>query len=162
MDSARVKFESIDESTQRQAQELERKLHAAGGKRVTLQMEGQLAELFERIAGVISQVGGFAYGGLAAELSPEQAGRILGISRPLVVRRMDDGRLPFTYVGAHRRCKLEDVLRLKAQEDEQAEALRELGEGTGQRVEVNKALASAGRGFPVGIAGPRRRAFGGA
>jgi hypothetical protein len=32
----------------------------------------------------------------------------------------------------------------------------------GQRVEVNKALASAGRGFPVGIAGPRRRAFGGA
>jgi excisionase family DNA binding protein len=129
MGSARVRFESIDESTQRQAQGLARKLHAAGGKRVTVQMEGQLAELFERIAGVIAEVGGIAYGGLAAELSPEQAGRILGISRPLVVRRMDDGRLPFTYVGAHRRCSLEDVLRLKVQEEKQAEALRELGEG---------------------------------
>jgi excisionase family DNA binding protein len=129
MGSARVKFESIDEATQRQAQELVRKLHAAGGKRVTLQMEGRLAELLEGIAGVIAEVGGLAYGGLSTELSPEQAGRILGISRPLVVRRMDDGRLPFTYVGAHRRCNLEDVLRLKAQEEQQADALRELGEG---------------------------------
>ena len=129
MASARVNFESIDESTQRQAQEFVHKLHAAGGKRVTVQMEGQLAELFERIASVIAEVGGFAYGGLSAELSPEQAGRILGISRPLVVRRMDDGRLPFTYVGAHRRCNLEDVLRLKAREEKQADALRELGEG---------------------------------
>jgi excisionase family DNA binding protein len=129
MASARVNFESIDKSTQRQAQELVRKLHAAGGKRVTVAMEGQLAELFERIAGVIAEVGGFAYGGLSAELSPEQAGRILGISRPLVVRRMDDGRLPFIYVGAHRRCNLEDVLRLKAREEKQADALRELGEG---------------------------------
>jgi excisionase family DNA binding protein len=129
MGSARVRFESINESTQRQAQGLARKLRAAGGKRLTVQMEGQLAELFERIAGVIAEVDGLAYGGLAAELSPEQAGRILGISRPLVVRRMDDGRLPFTYVGAHRRCNLEDVLRLKVQEEKQAEALRELGEG---------------------------------
>jgi excisionase family DNA binding protein len=129
MGSARVRFESIDESTQRQAQALARKLRAAGGKRLTVQMEGQLAELFERIAGVIAEVDGLAYGGLAAELSPEQAGRILGISRPLVVRRMDDGRLPFTYVGAHRRCNLEDVLRLKVREEKQAEALRELGEG---------------------------------
>jgi excisionase family DNA binding protein len=129
MGSARVRFESIDESTQRQAQGLARKLRAAGGKRLTVQMEGQLAELFERIAGVIAEVDGLAYGGLAAELSPEQAGRILGISRPLVVRRMDDGRLPFTYVGAHRRCNFEDVLRLKVQEEKQAEALRELGEG---------------------------------
>jgi Fe2+ transport system protein FeoA len=40
--------------------------------------------------------------------------------------------------------------------------LKTLGMTAGQRVEVNKALASAGRGFPVGIAGPRRRAFGGA
>jgi hypothetical protein len=37
----------------------------------------------------------------------------------------------------------------------------DIGE-TGQRVEVNKVSAAAGRGFPAGIAGPRRRAFGGA
>lgn len=63
---------------------------------------------------------------LSAELTPEQAGEMLGISRPLVVRRMEDGRLPFRYEGAHRRCKLEDVLKLKVIEDRQTESLREL------------------------------------
>jgi hypothetical protein len=32
----------------------------------------------------------------------------------------------------------------------------------GQRVEVNATLAAAGREYPAGIAGPRRRACGGA
>lgn len=62
------------------------------------------------------------------ELSPEQAGKILGISRPLVVRKMDAGKLPFHYVGAHRRCKLSDVLALKEEEDRRNQALRELVE----------------------------------
>jgi hypothetical protein len=36
---------------------------------------------------------------------------------------MDDGRLPFRYEGKHRRCKLEDVVMLKAAEDKQRAAL---------------------------------------
>jgi len=42
------------------------------------------------------------------ELSPNDAADILGISRPLVVHRMDGGDLPFRYVGKHRRTKLKD------------------------------------------------------
>jgi excisionase family DNA binding protein len=64
------------------------------------------------------------------ELSPEQAAAILGMSRPLVVRRMDIGRLPFRYVGAHRRCRLSDVLRLQREEREQREALERLAAET--------------------------------
>jgi excisionase family DNA binding protein len=64
------------------------------------------------------------------ELSPEQAAVILGISRPLVVRRMDDGRLPFRYVGAHRRCRLSDVLALQRQAQAQQEALDRLAGDT--------------------------------
>jgi hypothetical protein len=48
------------------------------------------------------------------ELSPTEASAILGISRPLVVHRMDVGDLPFRYVGKHRRALLKDVLALKA------------------------------------------------
>lgn len=47
------------------------------------------------------------------ELSPTEASAILGISRPLVVLRMDRGDLPFRYVGKHRRALLKDVLTLK-------------------------------------------------
>jgi hypothetical protein len=48
------------------------------------------------------------------ELSPTEISLILGISRPLVVLRMDRGDLPFRYVGKHRRALLNDVLALKA------------------------------------------------
>jgi excisionase family DNA binding protein len=64
------------------------------------------------------------------ELSPEQAATILGISRPLVVRRMDSGRLPFRYVGAHRRCRLSNVLKLRREEEGQREALDRLASDT--------------------------------
>src|SRR6516165_3718226 len=43
-----------------------------------------------------------------------------------------------------------------------SEAGQELAKESGQRVEVNTALAAAGRECPAGIAGPRRRACGGA
>ena len=52
-----------------------------------------------------------------AEVTPNEAATILGISRPLVVHRMDIGDLPFRYVGKHRRARLTDVLALKAKLD---------------------------------------------
>lgn len=61
-----------------------------------------------------------------AEISPEDAATILGISRPLVRRRMDVGDLPFRRVGAHRRVRLSDVLALKRREAPIRTALEEL------------------------------------
>lgn len=60
------------------------------------------------------------------ELSPTEASTILGISRPLVVHRMDIGELPFRYVGKHRRSSLKDVLALKAKLDVQRNAMEAL------------------------------------
>lgn len=60
------------------------------------------------------------------ELSPTEASAILGISRPLVVHRMEIGDLPFRYVGKHRRASLKDVLALKAQIDIQRKAMEDL------------------------------------
>ena len=56
------------------------------------------------------------------ELSPNDAASILGVSRPLVVHRMDVGDLPFRYVGKHRRAKLKDVLASRAKIDAQRAA----------------------------------------
>lgn len=60
------------------------------------------------------------------ELSPTEASTVLGISRPLVVHRMDIGDLPFRYVGKHRRAALKDVLALKAKLDVQRSAMEAL------------------------------------
>lgn len=64
------------------------------------------------------------------ELSPTEASAILGISRPVVVLRMDRGDLPFRYVGKHRRALLRDVLALKARLDARQKALDELAGDT--------------------------------
>ena len=65
-----------------------------------------------------------------AEMTPEEAAKVLGVSRPLVYQRMDDGRLPFRMVGSHRRIQLRDVLALKLSEERRKAAARELAEDT--------------------------------
>jgi hypothetical protein len=62
------------------------------------------------------------------ELSPNDAAKILGVSRPLVVHRMEIGDLPFRYVGKHRRTRLKDVLALKTRIDAQQAAMEALAE----------------------------------
>lgn len=64
------------------------------------------------------------------ELSPTDASTILGMSRPMVVLRMDRGDLPFRYVGKHRRALLKDVLALKAELDVQRKAMKDLAADT--------------------------------
>lgn len=64
------------------------------------------------------------------ELSPTEASAVLGISRPLVVLRMDRGELPFRYVGKHRRALLKDVLVLKAKLDTRQRTLDALADDT--------------------------------
>ena len=56
------------------------------------------------------------------EVTPNEAASILGLSRPLVVHRMEVGDLPFRYVGKHRRALLRDVLALKGKLDLQRDA----------------------------------------
>ncbi|MFP3547255.1 DNA-binding protein [Rhizobium sp. SIMBA_035] len=64
------------------------------------------------------------------ELSPTEASTVLGISRPLVVLRMDRGDLPFRYVGKHRRALLKDVLAFKSRLDARQSAMDALAEDT--------------------------------
>ncbi|WP_309762885.1 hypothetical protein [Agrobacterium pusense] len=69
-------------------------------------------------------------------MSPSEASTILGISRPLVVLRMDRGDLPFRYVGKHRRALLKDVLALKSKLDKRQTAMGVLAEDTDDLIET--------------------------
>ena len=65
------------------------------------------------------------------ELTPNEIARVVGLSRPLVVRRMDVGELPFRYIGKHRRAAMRDVVALKARLDAQKLAIGALADDTG-------------------------------
>lgn len=43
-------------------------------------------------------------------LTTQQAGELLGMSRPYVIRLLDEGVMPYVLVGKHRRIALRDVL----------------------------------------------------
>lgn len=50
---------------------------------------------------------------IATEMTTQAAAELLGCSRPHIVKLLEEGKLPYTKVGKHRRIKYEDVIRYK-------------------------------------------------
>ncbi|MDR2154442.1 MAG: excisionase family DNA-binding protein [Burkholderiaceae bacterium] len=69
------------------------------------------------------------------EFSTVEAANLLNVSRPFVVKEIEEGRLPFRKVGTHRRIAFEDLMayaremrsRQEAALGRMAENARELG-----------------------------------
>ena len=50
---------------------------------------------------------------IATEMTTQAAAELLGCSRPHFVKLLENGAIPFTKIGRHRRVKFEDVINYK-------------------------------------------------
>jgi excisionase family DNA binding protein len=58
-----------------------------------------------------------------AELTTVQAADVLNVSRPFLIKLLEEKALPCRKVGAHRRIRMEDVMAYKARIDADREAV---------------------------------------
>jgi excisionase family DNA binding protein len=115
MPFSEARIDKSGKAGRRDAEALARQLGKFGHKQsADLKVEGLMLKLLRQLTELTLRHGSVAIVPMEKELSPAEAGKILGLSRPMVVRKMEAGELPFRYEGKHRRCKLEDVLRIKA------------------------------------------------
>ncbi|WP_066600727.1 excisionase family DNA-binding protein [Cryobacterium arcticum] len=95
---------------------------------------GDQVEIPEEIHRVLLQVIDSMQRGLAVSIVPQsktlttqQAADLLGISRPTLVKLLDEQKLPFERVGTHRRVLLVDVMAFRdRRRQEQYDALEEM------------------------------------
>jgi excisionase family DNA binding protein len=64
---------------------------------------------------------------VAAEITTQAAADLLGCSRPHIVQLLEEGKMPYTKVGKHRRIKYEDLISFKKEmKERQRKKIQEL------------------------------------
>jgi excisionase family DNA binding protein len=105
-----------------------RKLGKRSSIRIRLGDDGESAEpvavptsalrLFLRLLTEMSQGNAVTLIPTHAELTTQQAADLLNVSRPYVVKLLDEGKIPCRAVGKFRRVRFDDLMAFKRKDDE--------------------------------------------
>jgi excisionase family DNA binding protein len=72
-------------------------------------------QLLAKILEAMSQGKPISIVPIATEMTTQAAAEFLGCSRPHFVKLLENGEIPFTKIGKHRRVKFEDVAKYKSE-----------------------------------------------
>jgi excisionase family DNA binding protein len=130
--------------------ELNELLHGTRRGSATLVVDGRRAEvppaalqILAQSVQVLSQHESVALLPVQRFLTTQRAADLLNVSRPYLIRLLDEGAIPFKKTGTHRRVRLHDVLAYKERRDAQRRThMRELSR-LGQELDTRAAQATA-------------------
>jgi excisionase family DNA binding protein len=79
----------------------------------TVRVPAKLVSFLLEVSEKLSQGRAIALVTFDSMLTTHQAARLLGVSRPHLIKLLGEGKIPYSRVGSHRRILLEDVLRYR-------------------------------------------------
>jgi excisionase family DNA binding protein len=92
-----------------------------GEKEVGLSLPRSFTSLMIEVLTEVAQGRAVSIDTEEEELTTSEAAELLNVSRPHLVKLLEEGEIPFHKVGTHRRVYREDVLEYKARQREEAE-----------------------------------------
>lgn len=97
------------------------RLIGKGGK-PAIELPDAVYELLLRILDGMQQGKAISIVPVMQVLTTQQAGVLLGVSRPFLVKLLESGALPFHLTGTHRRIYLKDLMAYKEHRDQERRA----------------------------------------
>lgn len=87
----------------------------------SIEVPRQVAEILGQVAAAMQQGLAVTVVPRAQQLSTQQAADVLGISRPTLVRLLEEGEIPFMKARRHRRVLLADIIEFQKRQRHRAD-----------------------------------------
>jgi len=92
-----------------------------GGEEIGMPLPRHFMTLVFEILTEVAQGHSVSVGSEGEELTTSEAAELLNVSRPHLVKLLEEGKFPFRKVGTHRRVQRNDVLEYKRKQRKEAE-----------------------------------------
>lgn len=98
-----------------------------GKSKTPIELPESAVRLLEDILTAMAQGKAITVIPVNAELTTQQAADLIGVSRPFLIKQLEENAIPFRLVGTHRRVRYDDLMKYKNDIDARREqTLREL------------------------------------
>ena len=89
----------------------------ADGRKQNVILSPALTSSLLDVLSVVSSGRGFRMTPVGSELTTQQAADLLNVSRPFLVKLLDDGEIPYTKTSRHRRIRADELFAYKRKRD---------------------------------------------